>query len=212
MNPLDLKYLFEDLDTFDDEDLFGINYAYEEYLESHIANVKKGFEWFRSNLPALLQEDNSVGELAYYGTIEEVFNRHDRSKYTRIPDRDNYYELRVEYDPYANYFYGEKTPEVSKLFDLAWLSHIHQNPHHWQHWLLQNDEDGQVALDMPYVFILEMIFDWWSFSWKSGNLMEIFTWYDNHKDKLILSKNTQTTVENILNQLRTKLEENNAEH
>nr|DAE02562.1 MAG TPA: hypothetical protein [Siphoviridae sp. ctmYS12] len=29
-------------------------------------------------------------------------------------------------------------------------------------------------MDMPYNYIIEMICDWWAFSWNKGNLQEIF--------------------------------------
>ena len=56
-------------------------------------------------------------------------------------------------------------------------------PHHWQYWVLINDnpEEGEVLIEMPYNYILEMICDWWAFSWAKGNLNEIFPWYEERK-------------------------------
>ena len=196
MDTLDLKYLFEDLEEND---------QYEEYLTQHIGNVKKGYEWLKENLPNVVSSDNCVGEPCYYGELDEIIAKHDSSKYTKLPDVDNYYELCCEYDPYAEYFYGEQTDEVKKKFDLAWLSHIHHNPHHWQHWMLQNDEDGLILLDMPYVFICEMVCDWWAFSWKNNNLHEIFDWYDKHKSGILLSDRTRLTLESILDKMKELL-------
>ena len=71
-----------------------------------------------------------------------------------------------------------------------------RNPHHWQHWVLINDDpgEGEVLLEMPYNYIIEMICDWWAFSWEKGNLSEIFSWYDEHKDYIKLHPNTRETV------------------
>lgn len=200
MDALDLKLLFEDIEE---------NTKYEEYLTSHIQNVRKAYEWLKHNIPDVLSEDNYIEETAYYGELDDIIAQHDLSKYNKIPDSENYYELRCEYDAYAEYFYGQQTPEVKECFDRAWLSHIHQNPHHWQHWLLHNDdpEIGLRVLDMPYVFIVEMICDHWSFSWKSGNLYEIFAWYDQHKQYMMLSSKTRTAYEYILEQIKVKLGE-----
>lgn len=184
---------------------------YEAYLTQHIGNIQKGYEWFKQNLPHVLDEHNFVEETAYYGELEEILAQHDRSKYTRIPEATHYYELSCEYDAYADYFYGEKTPEVKESFDRAWLAHIHANPHHWQHWVLVNDDDGTRALDMPYVFIIEMILDHWTFSWKEGNLMEIFKWYDDHREKMILSDKTRKIYEDILSQMKVLLSEGDSE-
>ena len=198
MNPLDLKYLFEAIEEND---------QYEEYLTTHIANVKKGYEWLKENLPEVLSEDNYVDEVSYYGELDDIIAQHDKSKYTKIPDADNYYELKCEYDAYADYFYGDKTTEVKESFDRAWLAHIHANPHHWQHWILHNDDPkiGVTVLDMPYVFIVECICDWWSFSWKQGNLTEIFNWYEKNKDGIMFSDKTRKTVESILEKMKEKL-------
>lgn len=194
----------------DNKDLFeGLDSEYEEYLEQHIGNVQRGYEWLLENLPDLLSEDNYIEETSYYGELDEIIAQHDKSKYNKIPDAENYYELACEWDAYNDYFYGEQTEEVRESFDKAWLSHIHHNPHHWQHWLLQNDDPkiGLKILDMPYVFIVEMICDWWAFSWKNDNLYEIFDWYDKNKDGILLSDATRTKVTTILNALKDKLDE-----
>ena len=60
-------------------------------------------------------------------------------------------------------------------------------------------------MDMPFNYIVEMICDWWSFSWSKGDLTEIFTWYDEHKDYIKLSNYTRRNVENILRQIKRKL-------
>ena len=89
--------------------------------------------------------------------------------------------------------------------------HIHRNPHHWQHWILTNDDpdEAETILDMPYNYIIEMICDWWSFSWNSENLREIFDWYSKHKKYMKLSAKTRLTVENILKEINKKLDEMN---
>lgn len=176
---------------------------YRDYLDQHIDNVRLGYFWLRDNLPELLEIPKNE---KYYGDLRTIIDKHDESKYISEKDPKRYQELTIEYMPYARYFYGNKTSEVKRDFDLAWLSHIHNNPHHWQHWILNNDEDGQVILDMPKCFIIEMICDWWSFSWSQDNLYEIFNWYDKHKSGILLSPNTRREVENILDKMKEKLD------
>ena len=164
---------------------------YDRYLEQHKGNVKRAFEWIRDNLPYLLK--------GAYDYEWQIGMAHDQSK----TDED-------EYAAYDAYFYGNnKSYSVLQDFNKAWLMHIHKNPHHWQHWILINDdpEEGEKILEMPYNYIIEMICDWWSFSWKSGNLNDIFKWYDEHKDYIKLHPETKRTVENILDDIKTKLEE-----
>lgn len=162
---------------------------YNEYLTEHIANVKKGLIWFEQNLPNIDPIDISTA--LYEAEL------HDASK--NSPE---------EYSAYDDYFYGgNKTAKVKEAFDYAWLHHIHNNPHHWQYWVLINDDasEGTRALEMPLEYVYEMIADWWSFSWKKGNLMEIFDWYDDHKNRIIFHKNTKKVVETILDNIKAVL-------
>ena len=165
---------------------------YDNYLEQHRSNVYKGYEWIRHNLPNLLVDvDDFYMQTNMY---------HDRSK----NDIEEYYA-------YDQYFYGGKrTKEIKENFNIAWLHHIHNNPHHWQHWVLVNDdpEEGTIAIRMPYRYVVEMICDWWAFSWSKDNLYEIFDWYDKHKEYMILHEDTRELVEEILNNIKTKLDEN----
>ena len=167
--------------------------GYDEYLVDHKANVAKGLDWIETNIPDILKGLNIID------LRNQIRLDHDRSKSTV-----------AEYDAYDQYFYGRnKSYEVVLNFNKAWLHHIHRNPHHWQHWVLINDDpnEGEIILDMPDCYIIEMICDWWAFSWKKENLHEIFGWYDAHKDYMKLSKNTRKKVEDILEKIKNKLEE-----
>lgn len=165
---------------------------YDLYLQRHRNNVHKGFEWIQENLPELLVD----------GVAWQTEFAHDASK--NEPD---------EYEAYDRYFYGNnKSYQVVQDYRRAWLLHLHRNPHHWQHWVLINDDpkEGEIALDMPYNYILEMICDWWAFSWQKGNLNEIFNWYDEHKDYMKMSPKTRKSVEAILEKMKEKLSESNS--
>ena len=56
-------------------------------------------------------------------------------------------------------------------------------------------------------YIIEMICDWWAFSWQKGKLDEIFGWYDEHCKYIKLHPKTRKTIENILEKMKTKLDE-----
>lgn len=164
---------------------------YDLYLREHRENVKKGFEWIKENLPELLKPATPFVDV-------QICLDHDKSK-----------DQQDEYDAYDKYFYGNnKSYQVVQDFNYAWLLHIHRNPHHHQYWILRQDDpnEGEIILDMPYDDILEMVCDWWTFSWKKENLREIFGWYDQHKDYMKLSDKTRKTVEGILDKIRDKLD------
>ena len=163
--------------------------AYDTYLKEHKQNVKRGYDWFKDFLPELI---TTAGDGLQY-----LIDNHDYSK-----------NNADEYAAYDNYFYGgNKSYDVKTAFDFAWLLHIHRNPHHWQFWVLQGDDDGVTPLEMPYEYVIEMICDWWSFSWGAGNLLLIFDWYNDHKNSMLLNPKTKIIVESILSRLKTKLDE-----
>ncbi|MDY4815011.1 MAG: DUF5662 family protein [Turicibacter bilis] len=163
---------------------------YDTYLTKHKDGVSKAFEWINSNMHELIYPNETQ--------LRNQIATHDESKFS--PE---------EYDAYDAYFYGNnKTFMIVENFNKAWLHHIHNNPHHWQHWVLLQDEGTVVCVDMPMNYIIEMICDWWSFSWTDGNLFEIFDWYEDNKKNMDLSDVTRTIVEGMLNQIREILELN----
>jgi len=162
--------------------------AYDDYLAEHIGNVNKGLHWMLDNLP-LTQEEKSAIETAML-----EFN-HDSSKYDK-----------EEYEAYDQYFYGgNQSYAVKVAFDYAWLHHIHHNPHHWQYWiLLEDDPETGVpfkTLQIPLAYIFEMIADWWTFSWKNNNLFEIFNWYWDHRPKQFIHPESRRILEEILKKI-----------
>lgn len=165
---------------------------YDEYLSKHVGGVLNAANWMLRNLNVF---DGMTDEEAW-AFKNAVFN-HDTSKYSS-----------EEYDAYDAYFYGNKDEDA---FNRAWLHHIHNNPHHWQHWLLMNDDgkyrdpDKVIPLEMPKVYALEMVADWWSFSWRTGNLEEVFDWYEEHRDNIILHPKTREFVEAVLDEIRERL-------
>lgn len=167
---------------------------YNDYLIQHKENVKKGYEWMQDNIQGLLDPLLLGSDLRH-----QIEFGHDYSKYSED-----------EYHAYDTYFYGgNRSFEVVDEFHKAWLLHIHRNPHHWQHWVLINDnpDEGEICLEMPGNYIIEMICDWWAFSWKNGNLNDIFIWYEERKTYMKLNEKTRTTVEQILAAMKEKLEE-----
>lgn len=170
-----------------------MSFQYDQYLDRHRANVKRGFNWLSENLPGVVDTTITAGWNTEFA--------HDKSK----DDPD-------EYDAYDVYFYGNnRSYEVVQNYQRAWLRHIHRNPHHWQYWVLIHDdmEDGELetVLEMPYDYVIEMICDWWSFSWQNENLYEIFKWYEEHSKYMKLAPGTKNTVEYILNMIKQKLKE-----
>jgi hypothetical protein len=169
---------------------------YNEYLHKHINAVKTAFDWLLVNFPELFKDYDA-------DVLGAVISSHDMSKWDD-----------EEYFAYCEYFYGEHKDEdwVQTDFDYAWLHHQHNNPHHWQHWLLREDDGGNKPLEMDYLYVIEMICDHWAFSWVKGDLYEIFNWYEKNKSKMVLHPNTKQLYESILDKIKEKLDETNPEN
>lgn len=135
---------------------------------------------------------------------------HDMSKF-----------LPSEFVPYANYFYGKKDSDIKKgrdetgyykptdtgdkAFDFAWLLHQKRNRHHWQWWLLREDDGGIKIIPMDEKYKLEMICDWIGagkaqgfFSPKNNKFQETQKWYGKAKDKMQLSNETRLWIEDYI--------------
>ena len=183
-----------------------MSYEYDQYLIQHKANVRRGWNWIKENLvlnesapgarDGLCLSENDINAIEHLVTFA-----HDESKTSTD-----------EYEAYDAYFYGgNRSYQVVNDFDVAWLKHIHRNPHHWQHWILiKDDTEKPVCLPIPRQYIIEMICDWWSFSWSKGDLYEIFNWYDKHKNILMVNE-SKLYVMYVLETIKRKLDEQRKE-
>jgi len=167
---------------------------YVDYIDTHVANVRAAYDWL------IAHNIDSVVDFGDYAKLETNLRNHDKSKWDD-----------EEFEPYAKYFYQGKNNQAE--FDKAWNRHQKINPHHWQYWVLIKDNPDKpfVCIPMEIEYIVEMICDWWSFSFKTGNLREIFDWYDKNKDYQHMHKETRKTVNQILKAIKEKLDEEEKE-
>jgi len=109
-----------------------------------------------------------------------------------------------EFIPYARYFYGDypryqtgqkeiKTrwphifkEDVDRKFDKAWLYHIHRNPHHWQFWLLHEDDGPIKNIAIPMKYLKEMLCDWRGAGRAITGKDNTPDWYFKNREKIIL--------------------------
>lgn len=158
---------------------------YNKYLEKHIANVKKAFDFLVVKIGGGIL---NLSEFDMQSLQEQILN-HDKSKY----END-------EFISYSNYLYGDKNEEVIKEFRQAVKLHKSRNPHHPEYW--QNERG--VVEKMPDRYILEMICDWWAFSLAKKQPLEILEWYDKNKDEIKFSGDIQCKIDAILQIIKEK--------
>lgn len=179
---------------------------YDNYLYKHKVFVCVGY-YFLENL----YSPNSSGRTKFHCDLcmQQLFS-HDESKTSTI-----------EYNPYDKYFYskdkkGKIDQKAIDEFNFAWNNHIHQNPHHWQYWVLINDDDGIKALPMPRRDILELLCDWMSFDitpiepygtfrLNANNLKQ---YWKDHESKMILHPSTRSSIKYMINKLEKTYGEN----
>lgn len=124
---------------------------------------------------------------------------HDLSKFR--PD---------EWGPYAEFFYGKTarahrdvtgyykpTDTGDNAFDFAWLLHQKRNRHHWQWWILPEDNGGIKVLEMPVRYRKEMLADWRGAGRAQGT-PDTKLWYQASQGKMQLAPETRQWTEGIL--------------
>ena len=153
---------------------------YKDYIIGHKKRVSQFADWLKENLPEVF---NDVDLFAF----DEVIREHDESKFGE-----------EEFEPYAKHFYDDD--DYSLEFDEAWKHHWMHNEHHPEYWL------GQ---DMPYIYILEMLCDWGSFSIDKKDFHELISYYYNDArddEEKNLSEGTKKIIEEILDKIKAVLD------
>ena len=118
--------------------------------------------------------------------------------------------LPSEFIPYANHFHGpdakqwrdktgyyKPTDTGDAAFDFAWFLHQKRNKHHWQWWILPEDESGCKALPMPNKYRREMLADWRGAGRVQGK-PNTRAWYEMNGYKLQLHPETLVWIEGML--------------
>ena len=111
-----------------------------------------------------------------------------------------------EWFPYANHDFDKEKDETGyykptdtgdAAFDFAWLLHQKRNDHHWQWWILSEDDGGEKIIAMSSDAKLEMICDWCGASKAQGNggWKGVRQWYKKNKGKMRLHPDTVYWVE-----------------
>ena len=111
--------------------------------------------------------------------------------------------LPDELIPYTNYFYGKNMIHTQiggddPDFDLAWLKHQKRNKHHWQYWILREDQGALKCLDMPEKYATEMFCDWVGAGKALHGKNEIKEWYEENKNNIKLSSKTREYIEGLI--------------
>ena len=109
-----------------------------------------------------------------------------------------------EWFPYARTFYkidGTKRYYETNEFNVAWLKHIHRNPHHWQHWVLQCDDGRQELMEIPNKYLFEMMADWAGAGKAITGEWEVYKWFNANEDKIKMHWKSKNLIAATLQEL-----------
>lgn len=155
----------------------GVDYQkeYKEYVIAHKERVTQFASWLKENCPEIFEGvDLEV--------FDDLIKEHDESKFSE-----------EEFEPYAQKWFGNGQETIE--YELAWEHHYMNNEHHPEYWL------GE---DMPYIYILEMICDWGSFSIAKRDFKELSDFYYN-KAMNDPEKNLSEATKEIIHDLLQKI-------
>jgi hypothetical protein len=83
---------------------------------------------------------------------------------------------------------------VQDHFKIAWNHHQKRNDHHWQYWILTEDNGHTWSLPMPDDCRKEMLADWRG-AGKALGKPNTLEWYEANKDRIKLHNSTREWVE-----------------
>lgn len=104
-----------------------------------------------------------------------------------------------EFFPYAKFFFEKK--DISN-FQTGWLFHQKRNKHHWNYWVLINEKNEIIPLQMPHKYIIQMVCDWGGMSRKFGDTPEQY--YKINESNFILHPLTILGIDVELKMRRVK--------
>jgi hypothetical protein len=96
--------------------------------------------------------------------------------------------------------YYKPTDTGDAAFDFSWLLHQKRNRHHWQWWVLPEDDGGVKVLPMQEPYRTEMICDWLGAGRALGT-PSVNAWYKANGKKMQLHPDTRAWVEEQLKRL-----------
>lgn len=117
--------------------------------------------------------------------------------------------LPSEWFPYVEFFHGDWRKDIDQTshhlakdvakrrFEIAWLKHQKRAPHHWQYWVLHEDDGDTKCLKMPDKYILEMVADWRGAGMALGK-PDTVGWYESTRVGRMLNVESMAQAERLL--------------
>lgn len=161
--------------------------AYKEYVDNHIANVKKAFDKYGEKLCNALNVDIE--------RLKAMIEIHDKSKYSE-EEFEGYRVFFYKSDEDNKEYLNDKNIKLS--FDEAWRHHLIYNSHHPEFWINTYPINGNIIInDMDKLSIAEMLLDWAAMS-KGDEIPAYDYWYNGDGQNKPFSENTREIIESCI--------------
>ena len=165
------------------------NNDYTNYVTGHKSNLDKVWN---AMIPILVEKYNVPPPVIE--VITKNIANHDASKSS--PE---------EFEAYARHWYpedGKKPNKESDEYKMAWLHHMQNNKHHWNHWIIVDSKTEFEAVEMPFIYIMEMLVDWSAQGLNPGS-EGVKKWYNDNKKDFIMHKNTTKFIKMFIDSFDT---------
>jgi len=118
-----------------------------------------------------------------------------------------------EFIPYAKFFYepnGDKKQRRNSTgyykatdtgdidFDMAWFYHQSRNKHHWQHWIIPENDGKFKCIKVPEKYLKERVADWRGAAQAQGFSRDVCEWYKVNNDKMIVNESDREYLEKLI--------------
>lgn len=189
---------------------------YRDYIDTHKENVKRAYWKLVRNYAEEYLSPQSLE------ILDRNIDHHDEDK-----DIDFiFHAYRKNHFPV-----DEKEKETSQEeYEIAWDYHKKINPHHWEFFLDDNDEEFtnpelmEEEIEIYKIAYLEMLSDWLSFTFKiareeigkgdgistKGDSIEFESWYNKNKDKIKIHPQLQDWFNSLVQDIIEKLNNDNS--
>lgn len=108
----------------------------------------------------------------------------------------------VEFFESVKFYQGGKKspiPVVKKElgYSKAWQHHKGRNPHHYEYWT-DNFDNDVIALQIPYKYVIEMVADWLgagkAYNGRNFTIKQEINWWNSCKDSKFINDETKLLI------------------
>lgn len=107
-----------------------------------------------------------------------------------------------EFSAYANTYYdkdGKSKPyESNDKMDAAWSIHQKRNKHHYQYWVIIDEQHGHYCLEIPTRYIKEMAADMIAMGQIVDGSLSAWEYYMKNRDRFYINNASRLLFEELL--------------